>query len=59
MALIDKISTSLGFGGARPTNRLGSTAGDDIHIQGGSHATNHTELELKAQPVKYTDNLPG
>jgi hypothetical protein len=59
MALIDSISTILGFGGTKPANRAGISASEDIHVQGGSHAASHTELELKAQPKKYTDNLPG
>lgn len=59
MALIDNISTILGFGGAKPEVREGASQSNDIHVQGGSHNSSHTVLEPKGQPTKYVDNLPG
>ena len=61
MALIDSISTVLGFGGATPATRPGASADTTtIHVAGSSQKGDHSVLDLDGQtPAKYTDNLPG
>ena len=60
MALIDKISNVLGFGGATPNKRSGATKAGDLHYDPKSlgHSGGHTNLELGGTPTKYTDNTP-
>lgn len=61
MALIDKISNVLAFGGAKPAERAGAKADNDLHFDkvAKTHVGGHTQLELQAGAIsKYTDNLP-
>lgn len=61
MALINNISTLLGFGGAKPKQREGALAVNDLHFDSKEkqHVGGHTNLDIQGKNVpKYVDNLP-